>query len=95
MATRPLVHSRAGCPHRATAEDQAIAAAATLLLTVPNQLGVEYNTHALESIVEYVAPGLVGADGRGVALVRGSAHQRAPHESPRVLHHLPEQLGYQ
>jgi len=40
------------------AEDEAIAAADTLLLTVPNQLGVEYNAHALESIVKYVAPGL-------------------------------------
>ncbi|HSM45854.1 MAG TPA: LLM class flavin-dependent oxidoreductase, partial [Acidimicrobiia bacterium] len=40
------------------AEDEAIAAADTLLLTVPNQLGVEYNAHALESIVKHVAPGL-------------------------------------
>ena len=40
------------------AQDEAIAAADTLLLTVPNQLGVEYNAHALESIVKYVAPGL-------------------------------------
>jgi hypothetical protein len=27
-------------------------------LTVPNQLGVEYNTHAIESILRYVAPEL-------------------------------------
>jgi hypothetical protein len=40
------------------AEDEAIAASDTLLLTVPNQLGVEYTAHALESIVEHVAPGL-------------------------------------
>jgi alkanesulfonate monooxygenase SsuD/methylene tetrahydromethanopterin reductase-like flavin-dependent oxidoreductase (luciferase family) len=40
------------------AEDEAIATADTLLLTVPNQLGVEYNAHALESILKYVAPGL-------------------------------------
>jgi alkanesulfonate monooxygenase SsuD/methylene tetrahydromethanopterin reductase-like flavin-dependent oxidoreductase (luciferase family) len=40
------------------AADEAIAAADTLLLTVPNQLGVEYNAHALESILEYVAPEL-------------------------------------
>jgi alkanesulfonate monooxygenase SsuD/methylene tetrahydromethanopterin reductase-like flavin-dependent oxidoreductase (luciferase family) len=40
------------------AEDEAIAAADTLLLTVPNQLGVEYNAHAIESILRYVAPGL-------------------------------------
>src|SRR5687767_10983014 len=39
-------------------EDTAIAAADTLLLTVPNQLGVEYNAHAIESILKYVAPEL-------------------------------------
>lgn len=37
------------------AEDEAIAAADTLLLTVPNQLGVDYNAHVLESIIEHVA----------------------------------------
>lgn len=40
------------------AKDSAIAAADTLLLTVPNQLGVDYNAHLLESIVTHVAPGL-------------------------------------
>ena len=40
------------------AADEAIAAADTLLLTVPNQLGVDYNAHALEAILEYVAPEL-------------------------------------
>ena len=40
------------------AADEAIAAADTLLLTVPNQLGVEYNAHAIESILKYVAPEL-------------------------------------
>lgn len=39
-------------------EDEAIAAADTLLLTVPNQLGVEYNAHVIESILKYVAPEL-------------------------------------
>lgn len=39
-------------------EDEAIAAADTLLLTVPNQLGVEYNAHVMESILTYVAPAL-------------------------------------
>ncbi len=39
-------------------EDDAIAEADTLLLTVPNQLGVEYNAHVLESIVKDVAPAL-------------------------------------
>jgi alkanesulfonate monooxygenase SsuD/methylene tetrahydromethanopterin reductase-like flavin-dependent oxidoreductase (luciferase family) len=38
--------------------DEAIAAADTLLLTVPNQLGVEYNAHVIESILKYVAPAL-------------------------------------
>jgi alkanesulfonate monooxygenase SsuD/methylene tetrahydromethanopterin reductase-like flavin-dependent oxidoreductase (luciferase family) len=40
------------------AEDEAVAAADTLLLTVPNQLGVEYNAHVLDSVVRYVAPEL-------------------------------------
>jgi len=40
------------------AQDTAIEAADTLLLTVPNQLGVEYNAHAVESILKYVAPEL-------------------------------------
>ncbi|MBI1219985.1 MAG: LLM class flavin-dependent oxidoreductase [Rhodobacteraceae bacterium] len=38
--------------------DEAIAAADTLLLTVPNMLGVEYNVHVLESILTHVAPAL-------------------------------------
>src|ERR687893_538966 len=38
--------------------DTAIEAADTILLTVPNQLGVDYNAHAIESIIEHVAPGL-------------------------------------
>ena len=40
------------------AADEAIAAADTLLLTVPNQLGVDYNAHAIESILKHVAPEL-------------------------------------
>ena len=40
------------------AEDEAVAAADTLLLTVPNQLGVDYNAHILDSVVRYVAPEL-------------------------------------
>lgn len=39
-------------------QDEAIAEADTLLLTVPNQLGVDYNAHVIESILKYVAPGL-------------------------------------
>ena len=40
------------------ARDEAIAAADTLLLTVPNQLGVDYNAHVIEGILKYVAPEL-------------------------------------
>lgn len=40
------------------AQDQAIAEADTLLLTVPNQLGVEYNAHVIEAILTQVAPEL-------------------------------------
>jgi alkanesulfonate monooxygenase SsuD/methylene tetrahydromethanopterin reductase-like flavin-dependent oxidoreductase (luciferase family) len=39
-------------------KDDAIAEADTLLLTVPNQLGVAYNAHAMEAILTTVAPGL-------------------------------------
>jgi alkanesulfonate monooxygenase SsuD/methylene tetrahydromethanopterin reductase-like flavin-dependent oxidoreductase (luciferase family) len=39
-------------------QTEAIAAADTLLLTVPNQLGVEYNAHVIESILTHVAPAL-------------------------------------
>ncbi|QCW52107.1 LLM class flavin-dependent oxidoreductase [Nocardioides dongxiaopingii] len=42
----------------ALAEDEAIAAADTLLLTIPNQLGVDYNAHVLESMLTHVAPAL-------------------------------------
>ncbi len=38
--------------------DEAIAEADTLLLTVPNMLGVAYNVHVLESILVHVAPAL-------------------------------------
>lgn len=38
--------------------DEAIAEADTLLLTVPNQLGVEYNAHVIEAILKHVAPAL-------------------------------------
>jgi alkanesulfonate monooxygenase SsuD/methylene tetrahydromethanopterin reductase-like flavin-dependent oxidoreductase (luciferase family) len=39
-------------------EDEALAEADTILLTVPNQLGVAYNAHVLEAIVTTVAPAL-------------------------------------
>src|SRR5271154_3771249 len=40
------------------AKDEAVAEADTLLLTVPNQLGVDYNAHVIEAIIKDVAPGL-------------------------------------
>ena len=43
---------------RQLAEDSAIAAADTLMLTVPNQLGVAYNAHVIESVLTHVAPAL-------------------------------------
>lgn len=39
-------------------KDEAIAEADTLLLTVPNQLGVDYNAHLIEAILKHVAPAL-------------------------------------
>ncbi|WP_024816645.1 LLM class flavin-dependent oxidoreductase [Methylopila sp. 73B] len=38
--------------------DEAIQEADTLLLTVPNQLGVAYNAHVIEAILQHVAPAL-------------------------------------
>jgi alkanesulfonate monooxygenase SsuD/methylene tetrahydromethanopterin reductase-like flavin-dependent oxidoreductase (luciferase family) len=38
--------------------DSAIEAADTLLLTIPNQLGVDYNAHVLDSVLTHVAPAL-------------------------------------
>ncbi|MGY2702616.1 LLM class flavin-dependent oxidoreductase [Nocardioides sp. HB32] len=40
------------------AEDEAVAAADTLLLTIPNQLGVDYNVHVLDSVLRHLAPEL-------------------------------------
>jgi alkanesulfonate monooxygenase SsuD/methylene tetrahydromethanopterin reductase-like flavin-dependent oxidoreductase (luciferase family) len=39
-------------------KDEAIIEADTLLLTIPNQLGIAYNTHVIESILTHVAPAL-------------------------------------
>jgi predicted dinucleotide-binding enzyme len=39
-------------------KDEAIQEADTVLLTIPNTLGVDYNVHVLSSILEHVAPGL-------------------------------------
>ena len=43
---------------KSLAEDEAIKEADTLLLTIPNTLGVDYNIHVLSSILEHVAPAL-------------------------------------
>jgi alkanesulfonate monooxygenase SsuD/methylene tetrahydromethanopterin reductase-like flavin-dependent oxidoreductase (luciferase family) len=40
------------------AADEAIREADTVLLTIPNTLGVDYNVHVLSSILKHVAPGL-------------------------------------
>jgi alkanesulfonate monooxygenase SsuD/methylene tetrahydromethanopterin reductase-like flavin-dependent oxidoreductase (luciferase family) len=40
------------------AQDEAIQEADTLLLTIPNTLGVDYNIHVLSAILEHVAPEL-------------------------------------
>jgi alkanesulfonate monooxygenase SsuD/methylene tetrahydromethanopterin reductase-like flavin-dependent oxidoreductase (luciferase family) len=51
----------AGEPDRLATDlagDEAIAAADTLLLTIPNQLGVDYNVHLLDSVLRDVAPQL-------------------------------------
>lgn len=53
--------SYAGPPDQLVEElrqDEGIQAADTLLLTIPSQLGVSFNLHALESILKYVAPEL-------------------------------------
>ena len=42
----------------ALSRDAAVQAADTILLTVPNQLGVEYNTRMLERIVKHIAPAI-------------------------------------
>ncbi|MDF3604839.1 LLM class flavin-dependent oxidoreductase [Paracoccus sp. DMF-8] len=39
-------------------QDQALAEADTILFTVPNQLGVDYNAHVIESLLTHVAPAM-------------------------------------
>jgi alkanesulfonate monooxygenase SsuD/methylene tetrahydromethanopterin reductase-like flavin-dependent oxidoreductase (luciferase family) len=53
--------SYAGEPDRIAeelAKDAAVRAADTLLLTVPNMLGADYNAHLLETVVRDVAPAI-------------------------------------
>lgn len=40
------------------AQDEALQEADTILLTIPNTLGVDYNVHVLDAILKHVAPGL-------------------------------------
>ena len=39
-------------------DDAAVRDADTVLVTVPNQLGVDYNAHLLETIVKHILPAL-------------------------------------
>jgi alkanesulfonate monooxygenase SsuD/methylene tetrahydromethanopterin reductase-like flavin-dependent oxidoreductase (luciferase family) len=39
-------------------QDAAVREADTVLLTVPNQLGVEYNAHLLQTVVDHIAPAI-------------------------------------
>jgi alkanesulfonate monooxygenase SsuD/methylene tetrahydromethanopterin reductase-like flavin-dependent oxidoreductase (luciferase family) len=56
------------------AQDAAVAAADTVLLTVPNQLGVEYNARLLETITTEIAPAIGWAPARPAGSTRaGSA----------------------
>ena len=43
---------------RELAKDEAIAASDSLLLTIPNQLGIDYCAHVMEAILTEVAPAL-------------------------------------
>ena len=61
LATHPDIEVLSIDPAKrkdAAARKEAIAEADTLLLTVPNMLGVEYNVHVLDAILKHVAPAL-------------------------------------
>jgi alkanesulfonate monooxygenase SsuD/methylene tetrahydromethanopterin reductase-like flavin-dependent oxidoreductase (luciferase family) len=71
--------------------DEAIAEADTLLMTVPNQLGVAYNVHVLEAILTIIAPALgwrwyrircLTESGTGTALIR---HRNGPSDSDHLV----------
>ncbi len=49
-------------------QDTAVQEADTLLLTVPNQLGVEYNTHLLETFMLHIAPALGWSPAQNTAI---------------------------
>jgi hypothetical protein len=54
--------------------DAAVRAADTLLLTVPNQLGVEYNAGMLETIARQIAPAIGWEPARDTAPGNGRGH---------------------
>ena len=64
-------------------EDEAIAEADTLLLTVPNQLGVDYNAHVIEAILKHVAPGA------GLALMQSSVAFLGRNDFPKSVCAFP------
>jgi alkanesulfonate monooxygenase SsuD/methylene tetrahydromethanopterin reductase-like flavin-dependent oxidoreductase (luciferase family) len=71
--------------------DAAVRAADTLLLTVPNQLGVEYNARLLQTITEHIAPAVgwrPAARGRGAC---SEAARRRPRERSDVKLAAPVQ----
>jgi len=51
MCSRPPRSGPTAPPGRQLRKDEAITEADTLLLTVPNQLGVAYNAHVIETIL--------------------------------------------
>ena len=61
LVTERLQQARGDLPPGVEPElaaDEAVAAADTLLLTIPNQLGVDYNVHVLDSVLRHLAPEL-------------------------------------
>src|SRR5262249_18478740 len=58
----PQLRCRAGRSCGQLAKDEAIAEAETVLLTVPNQLSVDYNVHVVEAILKMSPLGSAGAD---------------------------------
>jgi alkanesulfonate monooxygenase SsuD/methylene tetrahydromethanopterin reductase-like flavin-dependent oxidoreductase (luciferase family) len=55
------------------AEDAAVALADTVLMTVPNQLGVDYNAELLRNIAEHVAPAIGWSPAPPIQTPRSSA----------------------
>lgn len=91
---------------RQLAADEAIAEADTLLFTLPNQLGVEYCAHVIESILTHVAPALGWREDKTtVASAQRKPQRSLPrfqriekcfqprrHEAPRRINGVDKQL---